>query len=170
MMNTVYNNENDDNSENNKPFSKLPATLPLIGDYTDSPSTFLTDVKPSSDSALPGQYIVVFKNGDTTVSDFLSMLSSKTDTQGIEILQVYESVLNGLAIRIPNENVMEAIEQLPMVDYTEKDVMAQAFAQTLPSGINMIDRDLNSPKNERDVGSFDVDFALLDIGIDPNYR
>jgi hypothetical protein len=96
------------------------------------------------------------------------MLSSKTDTQGIEILQVYESVLNGLAIRIPNENVMEAIEQLPMVDYTEKDVMAQAFAQTLPSVINMIDRDLNSPKNERDVGSFDVEFTVLGTGMDLN--
>jgi hypothetical protein len=138
MMDTIYNNENEDQSENNKAFSKLPATLPLIGDYTDSPSTIVTDVKPSPDSGLPGQYVVVFKDDDTTVSDFFSMLSSKTDTQGIEILQVYESVLNGLAIWIPNENVMEAIEQLPMVDYTEKDVMAQAFAQTLPSGIDMI--------------------------------
>ncbi len=165
MIDTVYNNENDDKSENNKAYSKLPATLPLIGDYIDSPSTFFTDVKPSPDSALPGQYIVVFKDDDTTVSDFFSMLSSKTDTQGIEILQVYESVLNGLAIRIPNENVMEAIEQLPMVDYTEKDVMAQAFAQTLPSGINMIDRDLNSPKNERDVGGVDVDFTVLGTGM-----
>jgi subtilisin len=168
MMNTVYNNENDDKSENNKDFSKIQATLPLIGDYSDSPSTFLTDVKPSPDSALPGQYIVVFKDDDVTVSDFFSMLSSKTDTRGIEILQVYESVLNGLAIRIPNENVMEAIEQLPMVDYTEKDVMAQAFAQTLPSGINMIDGDLNFPKNEKDVGSVDVDFTVLGTGMNLN--
>jgi hypothetical protein len=43
--------------------------------------------------------------------------------------------------------------------------MAQAFAQTLPSGINMIDRDLNSPKNERDVGGVDVDFTVLGTGM-----
>jgi subtilisin len=170
MMNTVYNNENDYKSENNKDFSKLPATLPLIGDYTDSPSTIVTDVKPSPDSALVGQYIVVFKDDDTTVSDFFSMLSSKTDTQGIEILQVYESVLNGLTVRIPTDRVIEAIEQLPIVDYVEKDVMAQAFAQTLPSGIDMINGDMSYSKNGKGSSSTGIDLSILNTGIDLNHH
>ena len=166
MMNTVYNNENDDESDNNKDFSKLPATLPLIGDYTDSPSTIVTDVKPSPDSALPDQYIVVFKDDDTTVIDFFLMLSSKTDTQGIEVLQVYESVLNGLAIRVPTDRVVEAIEQLSIVDYVQKDVMAQAFAQTLPSGIDMINGDISSSKNGKISSSIGIDLSILNTGID----
>jgi hypothetical protein len=34
----------------------------------------------------------------------------------------------------------------------------------------MIYADVNSPKNEKDPGNADVDFALLDTGIDPNYH
>jgi len=169
MMNTIYSNENEKANDINKASSKLPDTLPLIGDYADFPSTFLSDVKTSDDYVIPDQYIVVFKDDDTTVSDFFSMVSSKTGTQGIELLQVYESVLNGLAIRVPNDQVIEAIEQLPMVDYVEKDVMAQAFAQTLPSGIDRIDGDLSSTTSGKGVGSVDVDAAILDSDIDLNH-
>lgn len=63
------------------------------------------------------------------------MASSKIDTQDIEVLQVYENVINGLTIRVSNDNVIETIEQLPIVDYVEKDMMAEAFAQTLPSAV-----------------------------------
>lgn len=169
MMNTVYSNENENTNDINKASSKLPDTLPLIGDYVDIPSTFLSDVKISDDYVIPGQYIVVFKDDDTTVSDFFTMVSSETDTQGIELLQVYESVLNGLAIRVTNDKVVEAIEQLPMVDSVEKDVMAQAFAQTLPSGIDRIDGDLSSSKSGNGAGSVDVDAAILDSDIDLNH-
>ncbi|TVP41718.1 protease inhibitor I9 family protein [Candidatus Nitrosocosmicus arcticus] len=169
MMNSVYSNENENTNDVNKDSSKLPDTLPLIGDYSDIPSTFVSDVKISNDYVIPGQYIVVFKDDDTTVSDFFSMVSSESGTSGIELLQVYESVLNGLAIRVPNDKVIGAIEQLPMVDYVEKDVMAQAFAQTLPSGIDRIDADLSSTKSGTGTGSVDVDAAILDTGIDLNH-
>ena len=56
-----------------------------------------------------------------------------------------------------------------MVDYVEKDVMAQAFAQTLPSGIDRIDGDLSSTKSGNGAGSVDVGIALLDTGIDLNH-
>ena len=135
MMNSVYGNENENTNEINKTPLKLHDTLPLVGDYSDVPSTFLSDRTNSDDDVIPGQYIVVFKDDDTTVSDFFSMLSSKIDTQGIEVLQVYENVLNGLTIRVPDDKVIETIEQLPIVDYVEKDIMAQAFAQTLPSAV-----------------------------------
>ena len=134
-MNSVYGNENENTNEINKTPLKLQDTLPLVGEYSDVPSTFLSDTMTSDDDVIPGQYIVVFKDDDTTVSDFFSMLSSKIDTHNIEVLQVYENVLNGLTIRAPNDKVVETIEQLPIVDYVEKDMMAQAFAQTLPSAV-----------------------------------
>ncbi|HSA74737.1 MAG TPA: protease inhibitor I9 family protein [Candidatus Nitrosocosmicus sp.] len=122
-------------------FSLIPNALPLIGDYSDFPSTFL-DASPATTEVgneIPNQYIVVLEEDDSEVSDFIDTISKNTKFQGIELLQVYEEVLNGLAIKVPNERVIEAIEKLPMVDYVENDVMTQAFAQTLPSGVNRID-------------------------------
>ena len=166
LINTVYSDENENPNDINKASLKLQDTLPLFGDYTDIPSTFLSDVKTPAGNVIPGQYIVVFKDGDTTISEFLSAVSNKIGTQGIETLQVYKNVLNGLALRVANEKVIEAIEQIPMVDYVEKDVMAQAFAQTLPNGINRIDGDLSSTKSGNGAGSVDADIAILDTGID----
>ncbi|WP_458742759.1 S8 family peptidase [Candidatus Nitrosocosmicus sp. T] len=166
LINTVYSDENENPNEMNKASLKIPDTLPLIGDYTDIPSAFLSDVETSTGNVIPGQYIVVFNDDDTTISDFLSTISNKIGTQGIELLQSYENVLNGLAIRVPNEKVIEIIEQLPMVDYVEKDVMAEAFAQTLPTGINRIDGDLSSTRSGNGAGTVDVDIAILDTGID----
>ena len=135
MMTQVYSNEDDNTDKISKTPFELQDTLPLVGDYSDAPSTFLSNTMSSEDEEIPGQYIVVFKDDDTTVSDFFSMLSKKSDTQNIEVLQVYENVINGLTIKVPNDKVIESIEQLPIVDYVEKDVMAQAFAQTLPSAV-----------------------------------
>jgi subtilisin len=137
MMTSVFSNENENTNEINKNPLNLQDTLPLVGDYSDAPSTFLSDTPTSDeeDDVIPGQYIVVFKDDDTTVSDFFSMISSKIDTQDIEVLQVYENVINGLTIKVSNDRVIEIIEQLPIVEYVEKDMMAQAFAQTLPSAV-----------------------------------
>ncbi len=166
LINTVYSDENENPNDINEASLKLPDSLPLIGDYTDIPSTFLSDVKTSTGEVIPGQYIIVFKDDDTSISDFLSTVSKKFGTQGIELMQVYENALNGLAIRVPNEKVIEAIEQLPMVDYVEQDVMAQAFAQILPTGIDRIDGDLSSTRSGNGAGSVNADIAILDTGID----
>jgi subtilisin len=135
LMNSVYGNENENTNEVNKTPLDFHNTLPLVGDYTEVPSTFLSDTTTPDDAEIPGQYIVVFKDDDTNVSDFFSMVSSKIGTTDIELLHVYENVLNGLTIQVPNEKVIEAVEELPIVDYVEKDVMAEAFAQTLPSAV-----------------------------------
>jgi hypothetical protein len=44
-------------------------------------------------------------------------------------------VINGLTIRVSDEKIIEAVEQLAIVDYVEKDMMAVGFAQTLPSAV-----------------------------------
>ncbi|CAN5681106.1 hypothetical protein BH23THE1_BH23THE1_35280 [soil metagenome] len=162
MMDTPYSNENENTDENDKTSLKLTDTLPLFGDYSDFPSTFLSDTQTTTvpipvavatveaeddyeDDIIAGQYIVVFKDDKTTVTDFFSMVSSKIDTQDIEVLKIYENVLNGLTIRVPDEKVIEVVEQLPIVAYVEKDMMAEAFAQTLPSAVlNFLAQDKES--------------------------
>ena len=47
MMNSVYGNENENTNEINKTPLKLQDTLPLVGDYSDVPSTFLSDTTTS---------------------------------------------------------------------------------------------------------------------------
>ena len=135
MINTVHNKGAESPDEGKKIPFQFPDTLPLVNDYSDVPSTYLSNPGTSEDDEIPGQYLVVFKDYDTTVTDFFSMLSSKVDSQDIEVLQVYESLINGLTIKVPNDKVIESIERLPIVDYVEKDVMAQAFAQTVPSAV-----------------------------------
>jgi subtilisin family serine protease len=140
--------------------------LPLISDYTDFPSTYLADPNTETGKEIPNQYIVVLKDDDSVLSDFFSTISDKLEFQGVELLQVYEKVLNGIAVKVPNESVIEAIERLPMVDYVENDVMTQAFAQTVPTGINRVDADMSSAKSGNGNGIVDVDIAILDSGID----
>lgn len=135
MINTVHSIGDGNPEEIKKTPFHFPDTLPIVGDYSDVPSTYLSDPVTTEDNEIPGQYIVVFKDDDTTVTDFFSMLSNKAETQDIKVLQVYESVINGLTIKVPNDKVIESIEELPVVDYVEKDVMAQAFAQTVPSAV-----------------------------------
>lgn len=162
------NEENGINSERefNQISSYIPNSLPLISDYTDFPSTFFSDPNVEVDNTIPNQFIVVMKDDDSGTSEFLSTITEKVEFQGVELLQVYENVLNGLAIKVPNEQVIEAIKRLPMVDYVENDVMAQAFAQNLPTGINRIDGDLSSTESGNGKGIVDLDIAILDSGID----
>ena len=152
--------------EFNQISSYIPNSLPLISDYTDFPSTYLADPNTETGKEIPNQYIVVLKDDDSGLSDFFSTISDKLEFQGVELLQVYEKVLNGIAVKVPNESVIEAIERLPMVDYVENDVMTQAFAQTLPTGINRVDADMSSAKSGNGNGIADIDIAILDSGID----
>lgn len=158
--------EIDSEREFNQISSYIPNSLPLISDYTDFPSTYLADPNTETGKEIPNQYIVVLKDDDSGLSDFFSTISDKLEFQGVELLHVYEKVLNGIAVKVPNESVIEAIERLPMVDYVENDVMTQAFAQTMPTGINRVDADMSSAKSGNGNGIVDIDIAILDSGID----
>ncbi len=158
--------EIDSEGEFNQISSYMPNSLPLISDYTDFPSTYLSDPNTEVGKGIPNHYIVVLKDDDSEMTDFFSTISDKVEFQGVEILQVYEKVLKGIAIKVPNERVIEAIERLPMVDYVENDIMTQAFAQTLPTGINRVDADMSSANSGNGNGNVDIDIAILDSGID----
>ena len=146
--------------------------LPYSDDLSTSlsPSSSSASSPPSSSASqmgqvIPGQYIVVLNDDALNLRDILSEVANKVNIEGTEILHIYEDVLNGFAISVPNERVIEALEQSPFVDYIEKDKIVKAFAQTLPSGVNRVDGDLSSTKSGNGGGAINTDIAILDSGI-----
>ena len=67
---------------------------------------------------IPNQYIVVLKNRLTLPSE----VAAEAKSRGASILSIYERVLNGFAIRVPNDRVLEAIQRNPNVAYVEQDM------------------------------------------------
>ena len=150
--------------------------LPYSDDLSTSlsPSSSSASSPPSSSASqmgqvIPGQYIVVLNDDALNLRDILSEVAKKVNIEGTEILHIYEDVLNGFAINVPNERVIEALEQSPFVDYIEKDKIVKAFAQTLPSGVNRVDGDLSSTKSGNGGGAINTDIAILDSGIDTSH-
>ena len=135
-----------------------------------SPSSSSSSTSPSYSAykmgqVIPGQYIVVLNDDVLNLRDILSEVAKKVNIEGTEILHIYDDVLNGFAISVPNERVIEVLEQSPFVDYIEKDKTVKAFAQTLPSGVNRVDGDLSSTKSGNGGGAINTDIAILDSGI-----
>lgn len=180
---TVYSDDIIDNAGNSgfetkkdKGSSSIttPRSLMSILDklpYSDVLSDSLSSSSSPSSSesemgeVIPGQYIVVLNDDTLSLREVLSEVAEKVNIEGTEILHVYENVLNGFAIRVPSEKVIEALEQSPFVDYIEKDKVVKAFAQTLPKGINRVDGDLSSTRSGNGYGTVNADIAILDTGI-----
>jgi len=144
--------------------------LPYSDILSNSLSPYSSSPLPSSleskmGEVIPGQYIVVLNDDALNLRDILSEVAKKVNIEGTEILHIYEDVLNGFAISVPNERVIEVLEQSPFVDYIEKDKVVKAFAQTLPSGVNRVDGDLSSTKSGNGGGAINTDIAILDSGI-----
>ena len=150
--------------------------LPYSDDLSTSlsPSSSSASSPPSSSASqmgqvIPGQYIVVLNDDALNLRGILSEVAKKVNIEGTEILHIYEDVLNGFAISVPNERVIEVLEQSPFVDYIEKDKIVKAFAQTLPSGVNRVDGDLSSTTSGNGGGAINTDIAILDSGIDTSH-
>ena len=111
---------------------------------------------------IPNQYIVVLKNKFPTT---LLETASEARHSGAAVLNVYDRVLQGFSIKVPNERVLEAIQRNPNVAYIEQDMQVQAFAQLLPRGVNRVDGDLSSTVSGNGAGSVNTDIAILDTGI-----
>jgi len=119
----------------------------------------------SDKSAVHQRYIVVFKTGSDSsiVSDELSR------KHGLGLHYKYRHALNGMAVTIP-EGKLEALRNDPNVLYVEPDKIVKAYAQTLPTGINRVEADLNSTASIDNVNNpLDVDIAIIDSGIDLNH-
>jgi subtilisin len=126
-------------------------------------SHWLHAVPPAeSPRVIPSSYIVVFHDDvDTDVA--------ANELKGRFNLSVsfrYRHALRGMAVKMP-ERVLAKLAADPRVAYIEPDVIVSINAQTLPTGINRINADLDATAKIDGVNDeMDVDIAILDTGID----
>ncbi len=112
---------------------------------------------------IPFHYIVVFKDGtdtDKAADKFLNRFST------LKVNFRYRHALRGMAVKMPPQ-LLAKIAADSSVAYIEPDVIVSLDAQTLPTGINRIDADLDPTANIDGIDDrIDVDIAILDTGID----
>ena len=115
---------------------------------------------------IDGSYIVVFKPGvDTDVAgnDLMRRFAGMAEQFR------YRYALRGMAVRLSDRR-MEILRKDPRVAYIEPDVVMSVAAQTLPTGIDRINAELDSTANIDNIDDrVDVDIAILDTGIDLNH-
>ncbi len=116
---------------------------------------------------VPGQYIVVFYDD---VAEPRGRANALARAHGVRIGHVYQHALKGFSFAGP-ERAAEALAFDLDVAYVEPDLYAQAILhennyQTLPTGVDRIDADLNATANIDGVDNrVDVDVAVIDTGI-----
>lgn len=113
--------------------------------------------------AIPDQYIVVFKN---EVVDPAAVANDMAQAHALGLRHTYTAALKGFAAVIPPAR-LDAVRDDPRVRYVTPDQVDELHAQTLPTGINRIEADLNTGPTATD--PVDVDIAIIDTGIDLNH-
>ena len=114
------------------------------------------------DGVIPGQYIVVFKDG---VQDPTALARGHAQRYGAEILFTYQHAVKGYSAHFP-EGRLDKVRADERVAYVEHDKTAYAQAQTVPWGINRIDADESSTVAGNSSGAVsNVNAYIIDSGI-----
>src|ERR687897_2031632 len=114
------------------------------------------------DGVIPGQYIVVFKDG---VQDPTAVARGHAQRYGAEILFTYQHSIKGYSAHFP-EGRLDKVRADERVAYVEHDKTAYAQAQTVPWGINRIDADESSTVAGNSSGAVsNVNAYIIDSGI-----
>ena len=132
----------------------------------DKAQNFAKKLREVTGEKIPNDYIVVM-NGDFLSS--VRSLAGKVQSEGATVEHIFDHVLPGFAVNVPNDEVLETIMQNPNVDYVQPDVKVKVFAQSLSTGVDRIDGDLSSIKSGDGSDSVNADIAILDTGIDLNH-
>jgi len=114
-------------------------------------------------SADRGSYIVVFHDGVEPGSAAADL----AQRHGINVSHVYRYALKGFAGVVPAGR-LTALERDPRVKLVEPDLEVyaiEAIEQTLPTGVDRIDADIDRVDDEQ----VNVDIAILDTGIDGDH-
>jgi len=117
----------------------------------------------SASDKIPNQYIIVLKDGVSA-----NQVASEHEKKGAQVLHVYEKAINGFAAVVPNQ-LLDAIKKDSRIAYVEQDQIVQAFAQTLPTGINRVDADKSSTNSGNGADNVNVDIAIIDTGISKSH-
>jgi len=116
--------------------------------------------------AVAGRYIVVLK-GD--ISKAAETAQAVARGHGLGLGHVYTHALQGFAANVPPGR-LAALRHDPRVASVEPDRLVQAHAQTMPTGVNRIDAELNPIAGIDGVDDrVDVDVAIIDTGIDVDH-
>ena len=73
---------------------------------------------------IPNQFIVYLKNEINQQNksiDPLDFFNSELKDKGCELLQVYNHVAKGFAIKVPDEKIIEELKQNPLIEYIGQD-------------------------------------------------
>ena len=129
----------------------------------------LASASPANGQASPttiaDQYVVVLEDG----ADAAAQARAAVQEHGIRILHVYEHALKGFAFR-GSAQAARALERNPQVEFVSPDQVVELVAQTLPTGINRIDADLNPISHIDGIDDrVNVNVAIVDTGIDPTH-
>lgn len=124
-----------------------------------------------SSKAVPGQYIIVFKDG---VKDPKGLATQLTKDHGAQLLFAYENAIKGFAAKIP-EVALNGLKKNPNIEYIEEDQTVQATAiqtYTMNWGLDRIDQTslpTNGSYTYNSVGS-GVHAYVVDTGIRSTHR
>jgi hypothetical protein len=83
---------------------------------------------------ISNQFIVYLKNESDQENksiDPLDFFNSELKDKGCELLQVYNHVAKGFAIKVPDEKIIEGLKQNPLVDYIGQDKRITANKNSL---------------------------------------
>ena len=123
-----------------------------------------------SNNVIPNQFIIYLRdNKESNSIDPIEFYNSELKDTGTELLYVYYHVVKGLAIKIPNEKVLEQLKNNPSVVYIGNDRKISTFIDThienqvIPQSVDRVDGESLNNINPNFV---DADIAILDTGID----
>jgi len=112
-------------------------------------------IKPSH--IIAGQYLLQFEDG-VLPQDF-------EDDYDIKVLHKYKHAIKGLNFQA-NDIEIEKIKKDPRVKFVQRDAEVFITVQTLPTGIDRIDTELNPISKIDGIDErVDVDIAILDTGV-----
>jgi subtilisin family serine protease len=125
-----------------------------------------------SANIIPNQYIIYLQDNkeESNSIDPVEFYNSELKDTGTELLYVYYDVVKGLAIKIPNEKVLEQLKNNPLVSYMGNDRKISAFIDThtenqiIPASIDRVED--GASLNNINPNFVDADIAILDTGID----
>jgi subtilisin len=125
-----------------------------------------------STNIIPNQYIIYLQDNkeESNSIDPVEFYNSELKDTGTELLYVYYDVVKGLAIKIPNEKVLEQLKNNPLVAYMGNDRKISAFIDTpienqiIPASVDRVED--GESVNNINPNFVDADIAILDTGID----
>lgn len=116
---------------------------------------------PRAGDAVPGRYIVVVKAGEDP--------TAVAQAHGVSIEHRFAAALHGFS-GVGRPGLLGQLQGDPRVESAEPDRVVEAFAQTVPTGINRVDADLSATANVNGVDDrVDADIAIVDTGIQKNH-